>query len=163
MPNSPTEPLLVRPAQTKDIQQIYNLRVPFMEAGILLTKTLQQVEDDIERTAVCLSNESLIGVSTYFDYGNRLFELRGLAVDPAFQRRGIGSRLVGQLIELIRLNTTPGEVHLFALTYQPAFFVSLGWKTANMESFPDKIFLDCGRCLKKDNCQEVAVDITISI
>ena len=70
----------------------------------------------------------ILGTSMLFHYG-RTFEINDLAVDPAFQRRGIGSALVRRMLDDLRAQgicavhlITAGEGEL------PGFYARFGFK-----------------------------------
>ena len=70
----------------------------------------------------------ILGTSMLFHYG-RTFEINDLAVDPAFQRRGIGSALVRRMLDDLRAQgicavhlITAGEGEL------PGFYGRFGFK-----------------------------------
>ena len=44
-----------------------------------------------------------------------------------------------------------------ALTYVPAFFHKLGFKTVPMETLPEKVWGVCIKCYKYNKCDETAV------
>ena len=48
-----------------------------------------------------------------------------------------------------------------ALTYEQAFFAKLGFDVVAKEQLPLKVWSDCVRCPKRDNCDEIAVVRTL--
>jgi amino-acid N-acetyltransferase len=50
-----------------------------------------------------------------------------------------------------------GVPRVFALTLEPDFFEKLGFKVVEKETLPMKVWSDCARCPKQDNCDEIAV------
>ncbi len=54
-----------------------------------------------------------------------------------------------------------GVRRVFALTDNPGFFKRLGFSPAAKESFPYKVWTECSRCPKLQNCQEEAVEIIL--
>ncbi len=70
----------------------------------------------------------ILGTSMLFHYG-RTFEINDLAVDPVFQKRGIGSLLVEQCIEDLKKQGIVG-LHLITAGegILPAFYEKYGFK-----------------------------------
>ncbi len=70
----------------------------------------------------------LLGASMLFHYG-RTFEINDLAVDPAFQRRGIGRALLERCLSDLRARGIVG-VHLLTAREGalPAFYESYGFR-----------------------------------
>jgi len=46
---------------------------------------------------------------------------------------------------------------VFALTMEPDFFVKLGFGVVEKDELPMKVWSDCARCPKQQNCDEIAV------
>jgi len=79
---------------------------------------------------VAAAGNRIIGCCALQIYSKRLAEVRSLAVAPAFQKRGVASRLV----ELCKQRgRTRGVKELFAVTSQTAFFEQAGFSTFRRE------------------------------
>jgi amino-acid N-acetyltransferase len=50
-----------------------------------------------------------------------------------------------------------GLPRIFALTLNPDFFEKLGFKIIEKDSLPMKVWSDCAKCPKQQNCDEIAV------
>jgi amino-acid N-acetyltransferase len=50
---------------------------------------------------------------------------------------------------------------VFALTLEPKFFEKLGFSTVERGDLPMKVWSDCARCPKQQECDEVAVAKTL--
>ena len=55
-----------------------------------------------------------------------------------------------------------GIKKVFALTLATTFFKRLGFKVIDKEKLPMKVWTDCARCTKQDNCDEIAVVKTLT-
>lgn len=87
-----------------------------------------------------------------------LAEIKSLVVDPAVQGKGLGRVVVAACLdEAVSL----GLKTVFALTTTPAFFERLGFQVAGVSAFPRKVWNECFRCPKYENCDEVAVSIDL--
>ena len=136
--------------------------IPFVEKKVLLPRTPDQIRHDLEETWICenQSDGSLIGCGNLTHFQPDLSEVRGLAVAEKYQGRNIGRHIVQNMIDYLKINRKDRKV-LFALTYVPDFFESLGFKIVSKEKFPPKIYEVCQFCLKKDDCHEIAVEYNL--
>src|SRR5207237_10662381 len=88
-----------------------------------------------------------------------LAEVRSLAVDDRHRGCGIGSDLVKWCIaEARRLQIRK----LMSLTYEQRFFQRLGFAVVEKESLPLKVWSDCVRCPKNENCDEIAMVLELA-
>jgi amino-acid N-acetyltransferase len=79
---------------------------------------------------VATAGKNIVGCCALQIYSKRLAEVRSLAVDPEFQKRGIAS----QLIEVCKRRArTRGVRELFAVTSQAGFFGRAGFTTFRRE------------------------------
>ena len=154
--------ILIRPAAPADIPAMLTLLEPYVQQKTVLRRTPEDL-------LACLGNfllaadrasGSLLALGALRPYGNGIFEVRSLAVECSLVQTGIGTRLVQALLEKGRRLEPPAKC-IFALTKVPAFFEHLGFTHAAREKFPDKIWLDCRACPKRDSCDEVAVEYTL--
>jgi amino-acid N-acetyltransferase len=83
-----------------------------------------------------------------------LAEIKSLAVDEASTNKGIGKSLVAAALER---GGQLGVPQVFALTLYPDFFKKLGFELIQMDKLPMKVWSDCAKCSKQQNCDEIAV------
>jgi amino-acid N-acetyltransferase len=83
-----------------------------------------------------------------------LAEIRSLAVEDRFAKRGIGRKLVESCIAEAR---ELGIHRVFVLTYKKEFFEKLGFHLVDKASLPHKIWADCLKCVKFPDCDETAM------
>ena len=50
-----------------------------------------------------------------------------------------------------------GVPKVFALTLEPDFFKKLSFEIVEKEALPMKVWSDCAKCSKQENCDEIAV------
>jgi amino-acid N-acetyltransferase len=62
--------------------------------------------------------------------------------------------LVNSAVEQARLMKVS---KVFGLTLKPQFFEKLGFKVVDKAMLPMKVWSDCARCAKQQNCDETAV------
>ncbi|MCD6394117.1 MAG: GNAT family N-acetyltransferase [Planctomycetes bacterium] len=83
-----------------------------------------------------------------------LAEIKSLAVDNGSAGRGVGRALVAAML------AGAGELgveKVFTLTLEPGFFEKMGFTQVDKASLPMKVWSDCARCSKQDNCDEIAM------
>jgi amino-acid N-acetyltransferase len=88
-----------------------------------------------------------------------LAEIKSLAVDESHAGEGVGTMLVTAALEQA---TQLGVPRVFALTLIPIFFDKLSFERVGKETLPMKVWSDCARCPKQQECDEVAVIKDIS-
>ena len=147
----------IRKAVAEDSDYIHNIISSYSEDGILLSRTLDDISHNIDNFLVAEIEGVIVGVITFYDYGDHLKEVRSLAVNKSYLRRGIGSSLLQALIRNLGAANKP---KIFVLTYTPAFFERNGFTVISMDNLPEKIWKDCMYCTKQDNCTETALEYT---
>jgi len=151
----------VRPATENDIDAIHRLIEIYVPAAILLPRTPEKIREDLEQTLVYHNQGEVIGVGNLVNYGDNLYEIRGLSVQSQMQGLGVGRALIEGLLAYLKEKHPEESIKVFALTYIPDFFKHLGWTVTPKENFPQKIFKDCEYCARKLDCPETAVEIQI--
>ena len=146
----------LRMAEKKDIDAICKILAPYAKKKIVLPREPVEVLKHIHNFCVAEKNGRTIACCAFRDYGNKLFEIRSLAVNSRNIGGGIGSKMVNFLKERISVH---GDVKVFALTTSAGFFHRLGFRTVEKDMFPQKIWSDCSKCPKLNDCDEEAVMI----
>jgi amino-acid N-acetyltransferase len=90
----------IRPAKPEDMSKIIDLIAPFVSAGKLLPRTVEEVRDLVPTGFVAERGEAIVGFAALEIYSKKLSEIRSLAVSEDQQRNGLGSRLVQACVEL---------------------------------------------------------------
>ena len=145
---------MIRPATIHDVPRIQEIINSHAELGKMLFKSYAQLYEDLRDFGVYEIDGQVVGCAALTIIWADLAEVRSLAVDEDFLRRGIGRKLVEWSVEEAR---RLGIRRLFALTYEQAFFEKLGFEVVPKESLPLKVWSDCVRCPKRDGCDEIAV------
>ena len=145
---------MVRKALLKDVKDIYDMVEFFARKGEMLHRPLNEIYSYLRDFYVFESGGAVQGVAALHICWEDLAEIRTLAVRENAGGRGIGTSLVlACLDEAGRL----GVKRVFALTYKPAFFEKLEFKSVDKAILPQKIWGDCIKCVKFPNCDENAV------
>ncbi|MEO1923889.1 MAG: N-acetyltransferase, partial [Nautiliaceae bacterium] len=123
--------------------------------GIILNRDDDEIATNIRSYQLVYEGKKPVGVGALHIYSPFLGEIRSLAVDKHYQRRGLGKMLVQNLLKEAR------ELDLkevLVLTYQKEFFEKLGFIEIEKEAVPDKkIWADCIKCKFFPNCNEIAL------
>lgn len=146
----------IRPATKDDIEFILSLTNFYVAKRLILKRTREEIKNLINSFLVAESEDSLVGVISFYDYGTSLKEIRSLAVSREASHSGIGSLLVNEIIKKIN-SLSKTKTKIFALTYSPDFFKKNGFIEVARESLPEKIWKDCQNCPNRDNCTETAL------
>lgn len=143
-----------REAILPDAERIHELISVHYDAGTLLPRALPEICENIRDFRVVEEQGQIVGCGALHLYGLHLAEVRSIAVDPLFQKRGAGMILVKALLRQAQRHHV-GGVCLF--TRIPEFFARLGFSAVMREQIPDKLYKDCCVCPKLHNCDEVAM------
>jgi len=145
----------IKKANSSDIEDIYNLIMHYSRMGVILKRSLKDIEEFIDDFLIAESNNGIVGVVSFFNYGESLKKIRSLAVKGDLTRTGIGSALIMALVKLL-LNDFPGA-KIFVLTYSVNLFKKNGFIEISKDSLPEKIWKDCQNCKYEYNCGEIAL------
>ncbi len=122
--------------------------------GDLLPRTKSDIIKQIEHFRVIERTGTVVACGSLENFTDALAEIRSLMVSESIKSSGLGRQIVEELIALAKQR---GVKRLMALTYVPAFFHKLGFKTVDKNIFPEKVWGICVNCYKFENCDEIAV------
>jgi amino-acid N-acetyltransferase len=146
----------IRKALPPDIESIYDIIAPYAAEELILERTRDDIAESLDKFLVASDPRGLIaGVVSHHNYGNRLKEVRSLAVRKELSRGGIGRQIMEALKENL-LKDYP-DAKIFVLTYSPGFFRKLGFAEVGKNTLPENIWKDCRNCKKRDCCEETAL------
>ena len=148
----------LRPATLADVAGMETLMAPFVATGDLLPRSNYDLCRHIKEYVVAEAYGSIVGTAGLKIYSTDLAEVGGLAVRDDQQGQGVGKALVEALLADAR---ALGLSEVFGLTRKPLFFLRLGFRMAEKEEFPLKVWADCARCPRQHACDEVAVALTL--
>ena len=144
----------IRPANVADARIVHGLINTYAERDRMLFRSLADIYENLQTFLVAEAEAAVVGCCALEVVWADLAEIKSLAVDPNHRNKGIGKALVAAAIEQARCLGVP---RIFALTLEAEFFVGLGFETVDMEKLPMKVWSDCARCPKQQNCDEIAV------
>jgi amino-acid N-acetyltransferase len=119
-----------------DIPAVLSLMNPFVEKGILLPRTSEELEQQTEDFIVYEIDGGLRACAALHGYPENTGEIAGIAVDEACAHMGIGPKLMEKLISK---GKELGYDSLFVLTTQTAdWFELFGFKVCGIDRLPEK-------------------------
>ena len=147
--------ILYRKPNFDDIEDIFKLINDYAAEGVMLPKSRSTLYETIRDMVVAVDeDDKVVGVGALHVTWNEMAEVRSMAVNRDFTRRGIGAEIVKRLLDEGR---SFGVKKFFTLTYKPGFFQTLGFHTVTKEELPHKIWRECIECPKFPNCDEIAM------
>lgn len=146
--------IFIVPPSPDDAVSIRHLMHEYARSGIILERTLDDIRESIGSFLVAKHKNRVIGIIARFNYGQKLVEIRSLAVDKKYSKQNIGTMLLEAMITAIRKD---GDYKIFALSYAPEFFLKNGFIEVPKGSLPEKIWKDCISCPDKENCGETSL------
>ncbi|MCX7590875.1 MAG: GNAT family N-acetyltransferase [Kiritimatiellae bacterium] len=156
---------IIRPASFADAPLIFDLIRKFPNE--LLARPLGDIVQNIDRILVGEVGGTLAGTISWQilpEIGaprNPSIELKSLAVDKSFQRRGLGRALVKAAIRRVR---TFHPAQIVVLTFCPLFFAKLGFREVPKQTLMHKLYMGCVNCTKYDSpfsCPEIAMALRL--
>ena len=154
----PKADVIVRAARLTDVGRIHEIINSHAELGKMLFKSYAQLYEDIRDFAVAELQDNgktkIVGCVAVGIIWADLAEVRSLAVGEQFIGRGVGRKLVEWCIADSR---RVGIRKLMSLTYEQQFFERLGFVVVEKDTLPLKVWSDCVRCPKNQNCDEIAM------
>ena len=155
----------IRPAAEGDVASIAALVNGFAAENLMLPRTEESILHSLQDWLVAVAGSEpgqeegmdrsrLLGCGSLVALTEQLVEIRSLAVAPAGQGKGIGRRIVQNLVQMA---TERGYDQICALTLQEAFFEKLGFEVVDRWSISPKLWQECIYCPKFHHCDEVAV------
>ncbi|MHC4487713.1 MAG: N-acetyltransferase [Planctomycetota bacterium] len=144
----------VRSAKISDVKAVYSLINFYAEQDEMLFRSMADIYKNLQAFTVVELEGNVVGCCALEIIWSDLAEIKSLAVDEANMEKGIGKMLVTAAAEQAR---QLGLQRLFALTLKPDFFEKLGFEIVEKETLPMKVWSDCAKCPKQQNCDEIAV------
>ena len=148
----------IRRAKITDVRRIKQLIDENMQEGFMLPRPLNELYENVREFFVWDEDGLVQGCAGLHIFWADLAEIKSLAVDRSGRSKGWGKALVEAcLSEARELQIS----RVFALTQIADFFVRIGFEQVEKSQFPHKVWAECMRCPKFQDCDEVAVGITV--
>jgi len=152
------EAVSIRAATVHDVPRMAAIINGFAAKGIMLPRSHYQFYQHIQQFIVAEAEGEVIGCGALSVVWDDLAEIRSVAVDEAWQGRGVGRLIVESLLQQA---VALGLPSVFTLTYRPDYFARFGFGRVPNETLPHKIWGDCLNCPKYPNCDEVAMRLEL--
>jgi amino-acid N-acetyltransferase len=115
----------IRPARTDDVPGIRAVVEPLVRKGVLVSKHAVAYYEGLQQFVVAAdADDRVVGCGALHVLWDDLAEVRTLAVAPAFLGQGVGSRLLGRVLEQARERRVN---RVFCLTFEVPFFTRHGF------------------------------------
>lgn len=149
----------IQKAKVEDVPQIYKLVNKFAKKNLMLPRVLNEIYEKILEFFIIKQNKKVIGCAAiHITWTGKdqdvLAEIRSLAIEENYQKKGLGTALVNKIEEEAK---KLGVKQIFALTFVPEFFKKLGYKVIPRETLPHKVWTECINCPFFIECKEVPV------
>ena len=155
-----TDPnIRVLKARIQDARDIFDLVNSLSGDGTLLRRSYAEICENIRDFTVVSratpeGETEFLGCGALHLYGPHLAEIRSIVVKPEYRGIGAGDELIEALI-------AEAEEHrilsVCLFTRIPDYFEHLGFRVAERNAMPDKIYKDCQTCPRLYACDEVAM------
>jgi amino-acid N-acetyltransferase len=152
-------PIRVHKAHLQDARNIFDLVNSFSHDGTLLRRSYAEICENIRDFTVAYRTledgaDDFLGCGALHLYGPHLAEVRSIVVRE--DRRGLGAG--DAILESLIAEAEEHQVLSVCLfTRIPDYFEHLGFRTAERDAMPDKIYKDCQTCPRLYACDEVAM------
>lgn len=150
----------IRKARVDDAEQIQKIINFYAKKGKVIPKSLSEIYEGIRDYFVHQRGRRILGVCCLKIYWKDLAEVCSLAVRQKYDSKGVGTALLEFALKEAK---NIGVASVFALTYNPEFFVKRGFRLIEKEELPQKIWKDCIKCVRFPKCDEIAVIIDVGV
>jgi amino-acid N-acetyltransferase len=124
-------------ATINDVGGILQLLQPLEEEGVLVRRSRELLEREIDRFVVMKHDRRIIGCAALYPFADESSaELAGLAVHPGYRNQGYGEALMKHIVDAAKAQ---GLRKLFVLTTRTAhWFVERGFKESDVSKLPEQ-------------------------
>lgn len=153
-------PVTVHKARLQDARDIFELVNSLSGDGTLLRRSYAEICENIRDFTVAEvsldeGDEPLfLGCGALHLYGPHLAEVRSIVLHQQARGHGAGGELLRALLSEAQEH---GVATTCLFTRIPKFFEHFGFRVAERDAMPDKIYKDCQACPRLYACDEVAM------
>jgi len=152
----------VHKARLYDARDIFDLVNSLSGDGTLLRRSYAEICENIRDFTVAelpnledpTADPEFLGCGALHLYGPHLAEVRSIVLHPHARGKGAGAAL---LQALLAESEEHGVATTCLFTRLPTFFERFGFRVAERNAMPDKIYKDCQACPRLYACDEVAM------
>ena len=151
----PRQAVTVRKAGAGDVPAIFNLIGYWAQQGKMLVRPMPSIFENLRDFYVAELEGSFVGTGSLHVLWGDIAEIRGLAVKPDTQAKGVGRSIVEACEAEAREIGIPV---LFAWTYSVEFFEKCGFKLIDKtRELHPRVWSECLRCPFFVGCNENGV------
>lgn len=121
---SPSSLPIIRQARKEDVPKVHAFIRPFVAAGRLLERTMEELDLLVDDGFVAEVDGRIVGFAALEVYSKKLAELRSLAVSDLYRGQGLGKKLVTACVDRAREKNV---LEVMAITSSEEFFRSCGF------------------------------------
>ncbi len=114
----------IRPARTSDVKVIRELVDSYAAPGQMLSKETVTLYESVQEFTIAEVDGKIIGCGALHVLWDDLAEVRTLAVEKSFIKKGVGHQILQRIIERA---SEVGVERIFCLTFQTEFFGKHGF------------------------------------
>jgi amino-acid N-acetyltransferase len=145
---------MIRHAAILDIPAIGKIVSDCAEYGLMLHRSMSYLYEHVRDFHVAEEQGRVVGVCGLNIVWANLAEVYSLAVAPEFRGHGLGRLLVLACVDEAE---ELGIRKLMVLTYEKDFFARAGFVVIDRQELPLKVWSECVRCAKNQECDEIAM------
>lgn len=150
--------MTVRNAKICDVKAVYSLINNYAEQDKMLFRSAVDIYENLQSFIVAEADGEITGCCALEIIWSDLAEIKSLAISEGKTGAGVGRAIVEAAVDKAQ---QLGLERVFALTLAPEFFEKMGFEIIDKDSLPMKVWKDCARCPKQQNCDEIAVITTV--
>ena len=117
--------IVIRPARTTDVKAIRQLVDSYAAPGQMLTKETVTLYESVQEFTVAEVDGKVVGCGALHVLWDDLAEVRTVAVEKSFHKKGIGHQILERIIDRAR---ELGLSRIFCLTFETKFFGRHGFE-----------------------------------
>jgi amino-acid N-acetyltransferase len=145
----------IHKARLQDARNVFDLVNSLSGDGTLLQRSYAEICENIRDFTVAETSEGeFLGCGALHLYGPHLAEVRSIVMKPEAKGMGAGGLLLKALVEEAEEHAV---LSICLFTRIPDFFEHFGFRVAERDAMPDKIYKDCQTCPRLYACDEVAM------
>ena len=142
----------VRPARAEDVQDIFETIGYWAGQGKMLVRPMQNIFENLRDFFVAEIDGQFAGCGALHVLWGDIAEVRGLAVRPEAQAKGVGQKIVAACEAEARRIGIPT---VFAWTYSVGFFERCGFRLIDKtKELHPRVWSECLRCPFFVGCNE---------
>lgn len=166
-PNNDFKVIVIKESLPANFLEISDLIGSFSAKNSLIKRKPEDILRNYANHFVALDGDKIIGTIGFKVWPGRQPEIISFVVQDEYKGHGIGFNLVSVCIQKIKEKNFRT---IWTLTTVPNTFKKFGFKEANIDFFPVKIWTDCKICSKnkqkltvgRPDCDEIALYLILN-